>query len=334
MNDAPHQPPTLVRDLFGWYSLTLLALGERTGLLDALIEGPGTAEEVATRAGVDTRNTFEWLRGVVAAGHATHVDGVFEVDATTAMILGPSFPADFRAVMRFTQAVPTVMGDVALAVRSGTGVPPTAYGDVSAAASAVNTPMYRAALVQEWIAGVPCLADRLTAGARVADVAAGNGEAAALVAEAFPASTVVGYDVAPSVSAELPANVELRRADARELPDDGPFDLVYVLDSLHHLGDPLPVLAGIHRNLAPDGVVMLVESNMSGSLDDDVADPFAVVSYACGVLYCLQEGLSAGGVHSNADGTGWITDALAETGFSDITITASDTGYAVITATP
>jgi len=52
------------------------------------------------------------------------------------------------------------------------------------------------------------------------------------------------------------------------------------------------------------------------------------------VLYCLQEGLSAGGVHSNADGTGWITDALAETGFSDITITASETGYAVITATP
>ena len=50
------------------------------------------------------------------------------------------------------------------------------------------------------------------------------------------------------------------------------------------------MLAGIHRNLAPDGVVMLVESNMSGSLDDDVADPFAVVSYACGVLYCLQEG--------------------------------------------
>ena len=47
MTEDAHQPPALIRDLFGWYSLTLLALGDRVGLLDALMVGPGTAAEIA-----------------------------------------------------------------------------------------------------------------------------------------------------------------------------------------------------------------------------------------------------------------------------------------------
>ena len=78
---------------------------------------------------------------------------------------------------------------------------------------------------------------------------------------------------------------------------------------------------------------MIVEAGMSGQVDEDVADPFAVVVYASGLLYCLQESLSAGGVHSNADGSGWIEAALAEAGFTGIAVTPSETGYAVITAT-
>jgi hypothetical protein len=48
-----------MRDLFGWYSMTLLGLDLRTGLLEALLEAPGAAEEVPARAGVDQRNAFE-----------------------------------------------------------------------------------------------------------------------------------------------------------------------------------------------------------------------------------------------------------------------------------
>jgi hypothetical protein len=35
MTEPAHEPPPLIWDLFGWYSLTLLALGDRVGLLDA-----------------------------------------------------------------------------------------------------------------------------------------------------------------------------------------------------------------------------------------------------------------------------------------------------------
>jgi hypothetical protein len=58
--DAQHATPKFLADLFGWYSMTMLAVGARTGLLDALREGPGSAEEIAGRAGADRRNTLEW----------------------------------------------------------------------------------------------------------------------------------------------------------------------------------------------------------------------------------------------------------------------------------
>jgi hypothetical protein len=332
MTEPAEQPPTLIRDLFGWYSVTLLALGDRVGLLDALMVGPGTAAEIAARAGVDERNAFEWLRGLVAGGHARHATGVFTVDPTTAFIFGPQFPHNFRAVLAFTQEVPSVVAEVAQAVASGRGVVPASYAALSAAAGEVNLPIYRQSLVDEWIAGVPGLAETLAQGGAVADIAAGGGDAAALVATAFPRARVHAYDVADGARPDLPGNVEFSVADARSLPDDGPFDVIYILDSFHHLGDPALVLAGIRRNLAPRGTLMIVEQGMSGDVDQDVTDPFAVVAYACGLLYCLQESVSAGGAHSNADGSGWIEAALTQAGFTTVAVTPSETGFAVITA--
>lgn len=79
---------------------------------------------------------------------------------------------------------------------------------------------------------------------------------------------------------------------------------------------------------------MIVESDLCGDLDVDSANPFAVVVYACGVLYCLQENLAAGGSgYSNGDGPSWVTDAMAAAGFEAITVTPSDSGYNVITGT-
>lgn len=53
---------------------------------------------------------------------------------------------------------------MAAAIASGVGVPPTSYAAMSAAAGKVNLPTYRHALVDEWIAGVPGLPERLAAG--------------------------------------------------------------------------------------------------------------------------------------------------------------------------
>jgi hypothetical protein len=332
VTDEAHGPPPFVRDLFGWYSMVLLGLGRSSGLLDAVLIGPGTAADIAARAGVDTRNALEWLRGLTVAGHATHRDGEFTVDDTTAMVFSAAFPVDARAILDFTIVAPALYPDVVEAMASGKGIPSSALAGLSSAAGGVNGPTYAAALVDEWIGGVPGLTQLLQEGGAAADLAAGNGDAAALVATAFPRASVIGYDVVPTRRDDLPPNVEMQVADARDLPGDRRFDLVYCLDSFHHLGDPGPVLAQARKVLAAGGVLMIVESDLTGDIDVDAANPFGVIVYACGLLYCLQENLAAGGTgHSNGDGPGWVVDAMTVAGFLDVKVTPSDTGYNVIT---
>jgi hypothetical protein len=60
------QQPKWLAHLFGWYAMTLLGLGARTGLLDAILKSSGTVDEIADRAQADRRNTLEWLRAMVA----------------------------------------------------------------------------------------------------------------------------------------------------------------------------------------------------------------------------------------------------------------------------
>lgn len=337
MSDPSRTPPKFMTDLFGWYSMTMLGLGSRTGLLDALGQGPGTVEEISARAGVDTRNCLEWLRALTAAGHVSTADGLFALSAETTMVLGPEFPVDARAIIKFVSGTPDVVEQVAQAMYTGGGVESATYQQpYGEAVAEVNTPIYAAALVSEWIAGVPGLAETLSNGGRVADLACGNGGAAALIATAFSRAHVVGYDLNAAVvnGAGLPANVELRAADARALPGGDQFDLVICLDSLHHFGDPAVVIGQVHKVLNPAGVFLIAESGLTGDLATDCANPFAAIVYSAGLLYCLQENLAAGGTGlTGGDGPRWITDALATAGFGNISVTPSETGYNIITGT-
>jgi SAM-dependent methyltransferase len=142
---------------------------------------------------------------------------------------------------------------------------------------------------------------------------------------------VVGYDLSPQTMPDLPSNVSIHRADARNLPGGGPFDLVYCLDSLDHIRDPASVLKGVHRALVPGGVVLVADNDLTGDLDQDAESASALIAYTSSVIYCLQEALAGGGVvHSCAEGPGWVMDAMEQTDFAEVTVHHSETGYAII----
>ena len=324
------ETPLFFDHLPGMFAVTLLQVGRRTGLLDAVLAEGGTAHEVADRADADPRNAAEWLRGMTAAGYLTHADGRFDATDMTRMTFGPEFPFSVTSILDGLWDAPQVYDDVVAAVRSGTGIPSERLAPYAPFVG-VNTPMYEAALVADWIAAVPGLTDRLAEGARVAEIAPGSGNAAAVVGRAFPRSTVVGYDLSPQALPDLPDNVSIRQADARDLPDEAPFDLVYCLDALHHMSDPTSILEGVHRALAPGGVALVAENDLTGDLDQDVENPGALIAYTSSVIYCLQEALHGGGeVHSCAEGSEWVVDALERAGFHDVAVHHSETGYAIV----
>lgn len=326
------ETPPFFEHLPGLFAVTLLQIGRRTGLLDAVLADGGTAEEVGDRAGADHRNTAEWLRGMTVAGYLAHSDGHFRATDMTRMTFGPQFPVSAYAILDGLWGAPQVYDDVVAAVRSGAGIAGerlTPYAPFVG----VNSPMYEMSLVADWIASVPGLSDTLKRGGRVAEIAPGNGAAAAVLGRAFPSSTVVGYDLSPQAMPDLPANVSIQRADARNLPDEGPFDLVYCLDSLHHIGDPASVLEGVRRALAPGGVVLVAENDLTGDLDQDAGNASALIALTSSLIYCLQEALAGGGaVHSCAEGPGWVVAAMEQAGFTGVTVHHSATGYAIVHA--
>lgn len=59
-------------------------------------------------------------------------------------------------------------------------------------------PGYLGNLVSAWIPALDGVEAKLRAGAKVADLGCGHGASAILLAEAFPQSTVVGFDYHPA----------------------------------------------------------------------------------------------------------------------------------------
>jgi hypothetical protein len=114
----------LMSHLNGYSAIALLSLGHRSGLLAALLEGGGTATEIANRAGTHERSTEEWLAGLTAAGYAHHDDGVFTLVEGRDEVFRPGLlPFDVTILLEVKDKFASLMGQVVDSLRDGKGVP-------------------------------------------------------------------------------------------------------------------------------------------------------------------------------------------------------------------
>src|SRR5207302_4733478 len=162
----------------------MIELGQRTGLFAAATAGPATSEELADRAGLVERYVREWLGSLVTGG-------IVDYDPATATYsLRPERAAcltDGTGNMAPMAGMNTHLGkhvhQVARAFREGGGVPYAEYRpEFTDVMDALGRNVYDALLVEAYLPLVPGLAERLEAGARVADVACGTGHALVLLA--------------------------------------------------------------------------------------------------------------------------------------------------------
>ena len=94
--------------------------------------------------------------------------------------------------------------------QAGGGVRPgDLHPDVWTGTSRFTAQWHQNMLVQQWLPLVPQTSAKLRAGARVADVGCGTGQALIALARAFPAITATGYDAHP------PSVEQARRAAAK-----------------------------------------------------------------------------------------------------------------------
>lgn len=100
---------------------------------------------------------------------------------------------------------------------------------------------------------------------RLLDIGCGDGKITVEIARSLPEGSIVGIDnsqemieLAHSTYPEKDfQNVSFRQIDARNLPFDKEFDVIFSNAALHWIQNHYPVLRGINRSLNPGGKVLL-----------------------------------------------------------------------------
>jgi SAM-dependent methyltransferase len=308
-----------------------VVLGDKLGLYKALAEGgPATPAELADRTGCDARYLQEWLHAQVASGYCGHdpASGRFALSPAQAAVLADESSPAFAAGMMSLAAV--VMKDEERlsrdAVRTGAGIRwDEHHHDLFHGTERLFKPGYVANLVSSWIPALDGVEAKLRAGATVADIGCGHGASTIVLAQAYPASTIVGFDyhaesieVARKRAAEAGVGdrVRFEVASAAELSGGG-YDLACVFDALHDMGDPVGAAAHIREALAPDGTFLLVEPMAGETLAENV-HPIGRLFYSAGLFVCVAHAKAQGGAQQlgpQVPESTWRS-LLAEAGFT------------------
>ena len=319
-----------VSDAAAAVSVLLTHIGDRLGLYRAMADGdPVTPEQLASRTDTNPRLVQEWLNNQTVGGYVVHDPrtGAFCLPAEHALALAhESSPAMVQGLFDLVAAVYQSIDQEIAAFRTGTGL---AWADhhpsLFTATERAFRPGYQAHLVHEWIPASDGLHEKLTAGARVADVGCGRGASTVVLASAYPNSTFVGYDYhAPSLEAARAAaegagvaqRVEFRLAEATSIA--GPFDLIAFFDCWHDTADPLGVAKAARQALAEDGQVLLVEPLAGDHLEDNV-NPLGRFGYGISTLVCTPCSVSDGGPGLGAQaGEARTRETFTEAGFGTL----------------
>jgi 2-polyprenyl-3-methyl-5-hydroxy-6-metoxy-1,4-benzoquinol methylase len=323
----------------------LAYVGDRLGLWAALAAaGPATSAELAAQTGLTERYLREWLAAQAAAGYLDHDAGRFTLSPERAAVLGiEGSPAAMAGGFELAAAIWAGTGQLAEAFRTGRGISwaeqdPRLAGAVDRCFRA----NYAASLVDEWLPALDGVVAKLEAGARVLDVGCGHGTATVMIAEAFPQAAVHGVDpLQPSVRAAEHAAVAARAratfaiGTATDYAADG-WDVVFFLDALHDMGDPLAAALHARTAVADDGTVVFVEPAAADRLDDNL-HPIGLTYYAASTALCVPQALSQTHEHDVLGaqaGTRRLAELLAEAGFSRVREAARTDLHVVIEARP
>jgi SAM-dependent methyltransferase len=297
----------IVTELGAGLGVILTALGVRTGLWAALAgAGPLDAAEVAARTGLVEPYTREWLRSQAAAGYLTYhaeADAFSLPEAVEIALLRAPGGATVDACAHMFASMGASFADFEKAFRTGAGFgwhqrDPEYWAGTDAFTRITLTTDLLAAAIGD-LAGVPAA---LRAGGLVADVGCGYGAPTQMIAEAYPAAKVAGFDYhdrsvaaarAAAADSDLAGRVRFEVAAATDFPGDG-YALVTFVDSLHDLGDPVGALAHARQALAPGGAVLLVEPPGGDGVADNLT-PAGRMFYAVSTLVCTPNALAQSG---------------------------------------
>jgi SAM-dependent methyltransferase len=318
-----------VGDLGAVMHAATIVVGDQLGLYKRLAEGPTDVETLARRTETDARYLLEWLSAQAASGYVEYDAATkrFSLSEEQAFALAqegsPAFiPGAFQVAVAQFKAIPRIKQ----VMQTGLGL---AWHEHDTAlfhgTERFFRPGYAANLATSWIPALEGVEARLKAGAHVADVGCGHGASTIIMAQAYPASSFVGFDYhEPSIEharnsakqAGVGDRVRFETARAQSFPGDG-YDLVAMFDCLHDMGDPVGAAAHVRASLKPDGTWLIVEPFANDRLEDNL-NPVGRIYYSASTFICTPASRSqeVGACLGAQAGEARLRDVVTKGGFS------------------
>jgi SAM-dependent methyltransferase len=295
-----------VTDMGAALATALVYVGDRLGYYRELAgSGPLTAAELAANTGTVERLAAEWLAGQAAGGYVSYDPATtrYAISEEQAFALATADSPVYLGGL--VDVITSVYADVDRVVAAFRGDAPLGWHQhderLFSGTERFFRPGYAANLVSSWIPALDGVADRLAEGIHVADVGCGYGASTIILAQAYPASTFVGFDYhAASIEAARKAASEAGVADrvtfevatAQTFP--GRFDLIALFDCLHDMGDASTAAAHVKAALNDGGSLLLVEPHAGDAVEDNL-NPVGRLFYAASAAICLPNAVAQGG---------------------------------------
>ena len=284
----------------------MVVIGDKLGLYRSMAgAGPLTPAELAARTGTSERYVREWLSAQAARGYVTYDgsgdgDGLFSLpDEHAVPLTDETSPACVIGAFEIAVGSVYATDTIAERFRTGEGFAWGAHDDhVLGGCERFFRPGYLNHLAGAWIPALDGVESKLITGARIADVGCGHGASTLLLAQTYPASTVVGFDAhdgsidaARKRAADAGLGDQVRFDVASATTFTGTYDLVCFFDCLHDMGDPAGACAHVRDHLAPGGTLMLIEPFAEDDLADNL-NPVGAAYYGFSTLLCTPSSLS------------------------------------------
>ena len=307
----------------------LITIGDKLGLYKTLATADKmSASELADQTDTSLRYVQEWLAAQAASGYVEYDARSHQYYMTPEQVAtfgDPNSPVfmtgAFYAITSLYHDEPKMLE----AFKTGEGI---SWGDhhtcLFCGTEKFFSPSYSGNLINSWIPALDGVTEKLTQGAKVADIGCGHAASTIIMAKAFPKSHFIGIDFHQESIDQAQAradeaglkNIEFKVATAKDYQDKD-FDFITFFDCLHDMGDPVGACEHAKKALKPDGSCMIVEPCANDSLKDNL-NPVGRAFYAFSTQLCLpcsknqEVGLALGA----QAGLSRLTETIKNGGFS------------------
>jgi len=308
----------------------MLSFGHKMELFDRMADmPPSTSEVIARTAKLSERYVREWLAAMVTGGIVRYepAGALYHLPPEHAAALTRGAPmGNFASTAQLVPMIGASEERLLDCFRTGEG---TRYDDYPCFHQVMAEDSGQTVVAQLFdviVPLVPGLDTRLQEGIDVMDAGCGEGRALIALAEQYPASRFVGYDLCgdaiataqEAASAKGLTNLRFETKDLTGYDAKDAFDFVTSFDAVHDQKDPQALVSGLYGCLRPGGAYLMQDIGGSAVLENNMDFPMAPFLYSVSFSHCMPVSLGQGG---EGLGTmwGWETalEMLKVAGFSN-----------------